>query len=109
ACHAIRQGGLADTGRTADQPGMCDAATLVGLEKCLLRFGVAEQRCRLARQFCAGVFIVRGHGVDVSAIPNVSGCRRSLTIDQILSAATSSGARPSMTMQRFGSAAASAR
>src|SRR5262249_9727552 len=28
ACHAIRQGGLADTWRTADQPCMCNAVTL---------------------------------------------------------------------------------
>ncbi len=54
----IRQSGLADAARPADQPGVRHAAAAIALEQGLLRVGVADQAAVLARMQDVGFAIV---------------------------------------------------
>ena len=105
--HPVGQRRLADAGRAADQPGMGNAPAFISLEQCALGLAMAEQHVGFAR---APDLDVVAHGAVVSAVRRCSsGCRRCSTALQMRSATTARGARPSMTTQRFGSLAASAR
>ena len=95
---------LANSGRPADQPGMWNPAAFVGIEQRALGVAMAKQCCRLARQLARSRSSLSSL-VTARSSPRLracSGCSRSCTIDQMRSATTSRGARPSMTMHRCG-------
>lgn len=101
---------LANSRLSTNHPGVRYTSAFVGIKQCRFGIAMAKQRDRLARTFGRVLLtIVCTHGTVVSAIPSCSGLSRSATIDQMRSATTSRGARPSMMMQRFGSSAASVR
>src|SRR5665213_1665568 len=106
-CHAIGQRRLADARRSADQPGMGNAAAFVSIEQRALGIVVTEQHVGFARAQDFPVGIVVTHGVVVSARRGC-GLRRSTTVSHIRPDTMSRGARPSMTTQRLGSLSASA-
>ena len=104
--------GLADAGRPADQPGVCNPAAFVGIEERAFGIFMAEQHGRFARQLGVTVIsagLIVTHGATVSATPAFRVSSRSCTSAHMRSDTTSRGARPSITIQRFGSSAASTR
>src|SRR6185312_808566 len=107
AREAERERRLADSGRAADQPGMGDAAALVGVEQRGFRGLVPEQRDGLARRL--DVAVVLAHGAAACTSAGGAGRKRSSTAFQMRSATISRGARPSTTTMRSGSCAASTR
>ncbi len=103
------QRSLADAGRSADQPGMRNAPAFVGFKERPFLVIMAEEYRRFARQLDVAAIVIVTHGATVSATPAFRVSSRSCTSAHMRSDTTSRGARPSITTQRFGSSAASAR
>src|SRR5262245_18305827 len=112
--HPVGQRRLADAGRSADQPGVGDAAAAIGLEQGVLGLRVAEQDGGFARMRRLEVVIVfrvdlAGAHEATSSIASgaVPGSSRSLTTFQIFSATAARSAVASISTQRSGSLNAS--
>src|ERR1700682_5389288 len=93
--HAIGERGFADAALAADQPGVRHATGTIGVEQRLLGIGVTEQDGSLARMRDFGVFGFCGGCAHVAAPSRcvaLVGSKRSLTLLQICSATSASGA-----------------